>query len=74
MADDERERGGGDDGMRETERRAREGWTVPESFFFFHNASGAGGRSAPEVFSSPLLSLTLLLSPPGISLRKTHRP
>ena len=43
-------------------------------FFFFHNASGSGGRSAPEVFSSPLLSLTLLLSPPGISLRKTHRP
>lgn len=32
MADEERERGGGDDGTRETERgaRAREGSTIPE--------------------------------------------
>lgn len=56
MADDERERGGGDDGMRETERRAREGWTVPEGFFFFFTTRAGQGGDQPLKSSPPLCS------------------
>lgn len=61
MADEERERGGGDDGMRETEGgvRAREGLTIPEVFF----SDGAGqGGDQPLNSSPPLCSLSLYSS------------